>query len=218
MKVLIVLPAFILVLGGFRYNTTAKTGTKNQCVSDSLDNTILVINSFDAMSIKARNNKKDLFRELTDSLTGYLSIAIKEQTGYKSVVIPALLNKTSGLDSLIFTLMKENNAGKAILVWSLDTHFNESGNREETGDDGKPRTIISYDLCARNEYTLYSKDKILKQSTTENCEFFTTRSVKGRFVLNFGPDIVGKKKYTYKIVANNASKYISEISTQLKDQ
>ena len=34
---------------------------------------VLIINSFDAMSTKERNNKKDLFRELTDSLVIYLS-------------------------------------------------------------------------------------------------------------------------------------------------
>ena len=218
MKVLIVLSACILVFGGFRNNATNNQIIKTPCLTDSLQGTILVINSFDAMSIKTRNNKKDLFRELTDSLTSYLSISIKEQTELLPVVIPDILHKTSGLDSLVYSLLKENNAEKAILIWSLDTRFEEAGSREETGDDGKPRTITSYNLCAENEYTLYGKDKILKQSTTENCEFFTTRSVKGRFVLNFGPDIVGKKKHTYKIVARNASKYISDISTRLKDQ
>lgn len=218
MKSFIILPVLILVLGSFRDSKTDKNNLKVHCVSDSLQGAILVINSFDAMSIKARNNKKDLFRELTESLSGYLSEEIKKQTEYNPVVIPGVIDKMGNLDSLVFSLMKENNADKAILIWSLDTYFNDAGYKEETGDDGKPRTVTSYDMCVNNEYTLYSMNKLLKQSAIRNCEFFTTRSVKGRFGISFGPDIVGKRKHTYKVVAYNANRYILEISSLLKNQ
>jgi hypothetical protein len=211
MKALIILPVFILVLGGARTNTTTKNNLKAHCVSDSLQGTILVINSFDAMSIKARKNKKDLFKELTDAISDYLSEEIKKQTEYTPVIITGILDTTNNLDSLVFSLMKENNAGKAILIRSLDTYFIDTESKVERNDDGKPITVTSYDMCVNNEYTLYDRNKILKQSVIKNCEFFTTRSFKGRFGISFGPDIVGKRKHTYKVVAYNANRYILEI-------
>ena len=57
-----------LLSGMFCFNidpgSTSPLSTK--CISDSLPNKILIINSFDAMSMKARNNKKELFAELED--------------------------------------------------------------------------------------------------------------------------------------------------------
>ena len=80
----------------------------------------------------------------------------------------------------------------------------------------KPR---QWDLCARNEYILYGKDKILQKSIVDNCEFFTKRNQgRGRFVIAIGPNVVGNKKYTFRIVAKNADKYVSRISMQLSGQ
>lgn len=173
---------------------------------------VLIINSFDAMSTKERNNKKDLFRELTDSLVIYLSNRISAMQGYEPVIIPNILSKADNLDRNVVDLIKEKNAFKAIVVWSLNAHFEEAGEREETNnEDGKPRTITTYNLCITNDYILYNRNSESKQSTIENCEFFTTRSVKGRFVIKFGPDIVGKRKHTYKKVENNANAYLTAI-------
>lgn len=172
---------------------------------------ILIINSFDAKAINARKNKKELFRALADSLVLYLFEKLKEDPVYEPVVVPTILYSSSDHDSLVFSCMTEKKAGRAIVILSLEAYFNESGSKEETDEDGKPVTITSYDLCAKNEYALFGPDSILKRSTLENCEFFTTRSVRGSFSIRFGPDIVGKKKHTYKVVANNASACIHDI-------
>ena len=142
-----------------------------------------------------------MFRVLTDSLKNYLARSILIRTGYKTLIEPGILVKSDNIDSLVFSLMKERNADKCILIVSLDAHFDETGSSEERDmEDGKIRTITSYDICATNEYVLYEKNKVLKQSTIESCKPFTTRKVKGRFGIGFGPDIVGKKKHTYGIV------------------
>lgn len=188
-----------------------------QLEKDSLPFNMLIINSFDAMSIKARNNKKELFWDLTENLKGYLSEEIRKQTQFIPITIPGIINKTSTQDSIVYSLMKENNADKAILIWSLDAYFIETESKEERDDDGKPRIVTSYDMCVNNEYTLYGINKILKQSIINNCEYFTSRSVKGRFGISFGPDIVGKRKHTYKVVAYNANRYILDISSLLDD-
>ncbi len=54
--------------------------------SDSLSKKIVIINSFDPVFIKARNNKRGLLRELTDSLKNYLAKTIKEQTGDEAIL------------------------------------------------------------------------------------------------------------------------------------
>ena len=190
-----------------------------KCISDSPPNNILIINSFDAMSIKARNNKRELFRQLTDSLKSYLAKTIKKQTGDETIVIPGVLSKTDNPDSLIFALMEQNNARKAILVLSNEVYFEETGVEEITDFDGKVKNMASWDLCAKNKYTLYGKGKILQQSIVDNCEFFTQRNQgRGRFVIAIGPNVVANKKHTFGIVAKNAEKYVSQISMQLIGQ
>jgi hypothetical protein len=216
MKALIVIPSLVLVLTHLDHPAGGKK-LDGLPEPDQPSQTILIITSFDAMSIKARNNKKELFRELTEKLSGYLSEAIGTQTNYIPVVVPGILNKSFPADSLVYSLMQQHHAVNAILIRSLDVFFEDSGSKEETGDDGKPRTITSYNLCVKNEYWLYNSHEKLKQSVTDYCEFFTTRSVKGRFAIQFGPDIVGKSKHTYEPVAKNAANYIQSIGPLLKE-
>ncbi len=187
-------------------------------ISDSLPNKFLIINSFDVRSIKARNNKRELLRELTDSLKSYLAKTIKKQTGAETVVIPGVVSKsnTGNFDSLVFVLMEQNKAGKAVVVVSNEVYFEETGVEETTDFDGKVKNIASWDLCAKNTYTLFDKNKILQQSIIDNCEFFTTRNQGGgRFVIAIGPNVVSRKKHTFGIVAKNAEKYVSQICPQL---
>ncbi len=172
---------------------------------------ILIINSFDAMAMKARNNKRSLFKALADSLSIYLSDKVKTLAHRNPLRIPGILFKNSQLDSNVLALLKEKDAALAIVIWSVDARFEESGEKETEDSDGKTVTEVSYDLCVTNEYILYNPDKALKQSRTENCEYLTTRTVRGSFSLRFGPDIVGKRKHTYRPLENNASAYITEI-------
>ncbi len=217
MKAFLVLLFPVMLMAGFRSNMPSDNNSGASQLSDSLPVNILVVNSFDAMSIKARDSKKDLFRVLTDSLTNYLARSILNRTGYKTLIEPGILVKSDDIDSLVFSLMKERNADKCILIVSLDAHFDETGSSEERDmEDGKIRTITSFDICATNDYVLYERNKILRQSMVKSCKPFTTRKVKGRFGLGFGPDIVGKKKHTYGIVERNADDYISQILTGLK--
>jgi hypothetical protein len=111
--------------------------------------------------------------------------------------------------------MKEKKADKAILIRSLDTYFTETSTREDRNEDGKLIMITSYDICAKIEYAFYIRDSVADKSASENCRFFTTRSVRGRLGIGFGPDIVGKRKHTYKMVAQNADNYISKMSEEL---
>jgi hypothetical protein len=163
--------------------------------------------------MKIRKNKKELFRELTDSLENYLAEKIHKQTGYKTVIIPGII----GADSLVFSLIRENNAIAAILIRSLEVYFDETSETNTTNSDGKPQVTTAYDLCARNEYAIFSREIILNGSKIGNRRFFTSRSVNdGHFSFTFGPDIVGKKKHTYEIVERNAQIYMAEIVYQLQ--
>ena len=183
---------------------------------DSLPGNILIINAFDAMSVEARKNKRELFKELTDSLKNYLAKKINGETNYQPIIIPGIVQ---GNDSLISSLLKENKATKAILIRSLEVSFEEARERETTNSEGKAQDTTDYDLCARIEYTLYNNTEKLKGSTVDNCKYFTSRSVKdGHFVLSFGPDIVGKKKHTYGAVEKNAEQYVQEMTAQLSEK
>ena len=176
---------------------------------------LLIVNTFDAMTINARNNKKELFRDLADTLKNYLTAAAWDRLRLKTTVIPGVVPAADSLDMAVFALMKENNTRKAIVIRSLETYFTETSSHEERNDDNKLVTVTAYDICAKVEYVTYVNDSVVDRSTPENCRYFTSRSVKGRFNISFGPDIVGKRKHTYKMVEQSADNYISKMSEEL---
>jgi hypothetical protein len=207
----------IFLLSGilnFYRNTRSYSPVSKKCIAESLAGNILIVNSFDAKSLKIRKNKRELFSELTDSLELYLSKGIKEETGNETIIIPGIIQGDT--DRVVFSLIKEKQAIKSILIRSLEVYFKETGEKETTDSDGKPQTTTAYDLCARIEYIIYNKDERVKESKIESCNYFTSRSVNsGHFTIQFGPDIIGKRKYTYGIVEKNAKNYIREIASWL---
>ena len=56
--------------------------------TDSMPNKILIINSFDAKSIKARKNKKELFAELADSLKKILYEKVISKFATQAIIFP----------------------------------------------------------------------------------------------------------------------------------
>lgn len=199
---------FLLTAIIFWYSTYAGSPfpVSSKISSDTLPQ-IIIVSSFDPMSIEARKNKRELFKELTDSLESYLARKMKGQTGQEVIVIPGIIR--GNIDTIVYTLLKENNAVKAILIRSLDVFFDEVGESNTYDSDGKPQITTKYDLCSRVEYVIYKRGERSNESAISNREYFTSRSVKEkRFVIKFGPDIVGKKKHTYGIVEKNAEEFI----------
>ena len=183
---------------------------------DSLSNRVLIINSFDASTLHVRHSKRELFADLADSLKSYVAEYIMQDSTIEVVVIPDVMRGDT--DNLVFSLLEEKNASKALLIRSLDVYFDEGGEKREEGfGDEKDKIVTSYNLCTNVGYSMYDRAVKLKQSDIVNCEFFTARSVNdSHFTIKFGPDIVGKKKHTYASVKKNALKYLSGIENELK--
>jgi hypothetical protein len=201
-----------LLAGTFSFYCNAKSlllfGTK--CISDSLPNNILIINSFDAMTMKARDKKKELFRELTDSLKFYLQRETEDREKVKVIIIPELFIETNSSDSIIFSMMLQNNSSGAIVIKKLKVFFNQTGVEVTKEEDGKKR-VASYDICADITYKAYGRAPAPKTSEVHICEPFSTRSVASG-LLAAGPDVVGKKKHTFTIVRQNAAIYLAQAS------
>ncbi len=163
---------------------------------------------FDAMSIKARKNKKELFEGLADSLKQVLYNEISAQKEERPIVISELIKDTTDSDSTILSLMLQNSAAKAIVIKNIDAFFNQTGVEVTKKTDGKGKErIASFDICAVINYHLYNKEEKVDDSDITVCEFFTRRSVASG-LLAVGPDIVGKRKHAFKIVQKNALAYL----------
>ena len=173
---------------------------------DSVPVNMLIINSFDAMSMKIRKNKKELFRDLADSLKQVLSLSTPPPEGGTLIVIPELI-KNSG-DSAFFLLMARTNASNAIVIKNIDAFFDQTDVEVTREEGGKVRNA-SYDICAIINYRLYKTNGDFNDSEIRTCEFFTKRSVMSG-LLAAGPDIVGKKEAAFKIVRKNALQYIAK--------
>jgi len=176
---------------------------------------ILVLNSFDAHANKYRKNKKELFAELTDSLKSYLSAKlIFSELGQPVIIndlMPPVYDTTFKVDSL-------QNVYKAVFVIAikkLDVYFEQKGVEVERDSDGSKTRTAFYDICAEVDYVLYKTGDKPYHSKTKNCEYFTKRNVASGLLAG-GPDIVGKSKYTYEMIAKNASRYLLEIQGHIK--
>ena len=169
-------------------------------------NTVLIINSFDALSMKVRKNKKELFARLADSLKQILSSGIQVYGKIETVIVPGLFAETGSSDSSINSLMVSNDASTAIVIKALDVHFDQTG-VEVTGEKHDKTRIASYDICATVLYKLYKRETNAVESETNLCEYYTERNVLSG-LLAAGPDVVGKRKDAFKIIAKNAQKYL----------
>ena len=171
---------------------------------DSSVNRILIINSFDAMSMKARKNKKELFAQLADSLKQMLSLRINESRNTRAIVIPGIIINSG--DSGYYRLINEYQASAAIVISKLDAYFEQTGVEVTKEPDGKKR-VASYNICSTVNYSTYNNAEKINESETKVWEFFTTRSVVSGF-LAAGPDIVGKSKHAFNIIEKNAGEYL----------
>ena len=196
----------IIVVAGIILTTNAKnnSGFIPSLNSDTVSK-ILIVNSFDAMSMKARKNKKELFGELADSLAQYLYQEVNKN-GREAIVIPALLKDTTKIDSSIISLISLHNASGAIVIRSLNAFFENMDVIVEEDKDGKSKTAY-FDICSSVIYQFYSKDKLERESEISTRDPFSSRPViSGLFAA--GPDVVGKRKHVIKMMKENAGKYV----------
>ena len=174
---------------------------------------ILIINSFDAQSLKARKNKKLLFGELADSLKQMIYAEMDTRVPAERIVIPEIV-VYNGNDSIYFELIRKHSATKAIVIQDLDAFFDKTGVTVTREGNQKDREA-SYDIVAEVDYYLYNDSKRMKEFHTKVREFFTTRDVVSG-LLAAGPDIVGKHKHAYKIVQKNAKQFVRDLDVYLQ--
>jgi len=207
MKAIFLLILSLIVAFGEVLNAIPRTSQERSSRDTSLQ-TLLIINAFDAASMKARTKKKELFAELADSLKYYLQRASSAREGLNVVIVPGIINVAGNYDSTIASLTRQYNASGIIVIKDLNVFFNQT-NVEVTKDATGTSREASYDLCTAISYDGYWVQPTIKSSIINDCRFFTKRSVvSGLFAA--GPDVVGKSKYTYDMVARNASLYISQ--------
>jgi len=197
----------LAVTGSFSANAGMSPQFKVLQKTDSLPGAILIINAFNAGSLHQRKNKKELFGELADSLQQYLYDEIR----YRKKGEPEIFAKRPDPgswagDSSILRIIDQEGISIAIVIRSLDVHFEQTG-VEVTKEEGGKKRVASYDICSVVMYDTYGHSGKIKSSETKSCEFFTQRNViSGLF--SGGPDVVGKSKYAFKIVNENAVRFL----------
>jgi hypothetical protein len=165
---------------------------------------VLIINAFDAMGLKMRKNKKELFRDLSDSVI--LNIYRILQNQYKEViVVPEVIKDTFSIDSMVNTYMVKHNVRKAIVLRSLDAYFDQTDVVVVKNDDKSKTRTAHYDLCSIVNFKVYDSIGLAKEPEFKTCENFTDRTVFSG-LLAMGPDIVGKRKHAIRITVSNADR------------
>ena len=166
---------------------------------------IIIINSFDAQSVNARKNKKELFTLLTDSLKQFLYKKVEPTYKEQAVIYPELPPLSENPDSSIISILIDSGASTAIVIKSLDAYF-EKKDVEVTGNKKEGKSVkVFYDICAVVTYALYNTEEKLSESVISICEPYSERASLSGFI-TFGPDIVGKRKDAIKIIEKNVEK------------
>ena len=171
---------------------------------------LIIINSFDAASLKTRKNRREFFIELTDSLKSILFWQLYPTYKERVIILPEMVKRTAledsiATNSMIQKIMEDHQASRAIVIRDVNAFFNQTGVEVE-GEKGDKSRKVSWDLCSKIKYELYTSDG-RQDADIELCERYTTRnSMSG--LLAFGPDIVGKQKDVYKNVRKNVEKLL----------
>ena len=174
--------------------------------TDTSGRHIVILNAFDPSDSKFRKNKKELFTELTDSLKEYLNYFLADRKNTKITPMPELLKDIS--DKNIQAIMNQAEATMAIVILKLNVYFDQTGVEVTKDNNGTKSREASYDICCEVSYNIYKPGVSIVPVEEINREFFSTRSVTSG-LLAAGPDVVGKKKYTYDIIRKNAFQFIS---------
>lgn len=170
---------------------------------------VLIINTFDAMSLKERKNKKELFRDLTDSVVKWISDDL--QSKGEQIVVLDTINYTGDFDSTVISLLHQNEAKTAIVITFLNAWFElTSVDVEKDFFDKSKSKTASFDICSDISYKLYNDQGLLKKSDPGMRRFFTSRQTVGS-LLSFGPDVVGKRKHVIAIMHDNTMKLLNEL-------
>ena len=175
--------------------------------TDTSGRHIIIINAFDPSDSKARKNKQELFTELADSLKEYLNYFLTGKNVTKTTIIPELLKDIS--DTHLQDIMAQKEATMAIVILKLNVYFEQTGVEVTKDYDGTKSRDASYDICCDASYNIYQPGVSIVPVEETNCEFFTKRDVASG-LLAAGPDVVGKKKYTYAMVRKNAFKLVNK--------
>lgn len=176
--------------------------------TDTSSRRILIINDFDASKMKARDNKKELFAELADSLKQYLAKEINGYSGFKAVVSEQFVTNITGIS--LDSVLQKYDCTSAIKINSLNVYFEQTDVEVTKNSKGSKSRNASYDLCAIVQYHYYKKQEPIVPLEKMNCSFFTNRNVASG-LLAAGPDVVGKRKYTFTAIKENAVVLVSQL-------
>ncbi len=197
-KILLLISAVLIFFHSYVFAVNQKTDTSGRH--------IVILNAFDPSDSKSRKNKKELFTELADSLKEYLNYFLTGKNVAKTTVMPKLLKDIS--DNHLQDIMAQTEATMAIVIVKLNVYFDQTGVEVTKDYDGTKSRDASYDICCEVLYNIYQPGVSIVPVEEKNCEFFTKRDVASG-LLAAGPDVVGKKKYTYDMVRKNAFRFVS---------
>lgn len=183
----------------------AKPSPGSHLPEDSNRLKILIISSYDAQSIKARKNKKELFAELVTTLQNDLAAEIRTKTSYEPVVISETLTGEN-YDNLLISLLQKNKPAKTIIIKAFDVWFDQTG-VDVTEENGSKTRTAHFDLCSNVTYSLLNGENLQDEKEIKYREYFTHRNVASGF-LSVGPDIVGKRKDAVLLMKNNAAAFM----------
>jgi len=139
--------------------------------------------------------------QLADSLKKILYKVSPAPNG-KMIAIADLVKDTS--ESIIHSLMVQNNAAKAIVIKKLDVYFVKTG----VAVTNKNR-VVSFDICSFVRYRLYNIGEMAIDAEIDTREYFTKRTAFSG-LLAAGPDVVGKKQHAFEVIRNNALEYLAK--------
>ena len=167
---------------------------------------IILLNSYDVVAKKYRDNKEQLFMQLIDTMMYWAATKIQENAGIETEVIRGYTPANS--DSTIYRLIAEHKASHAINVSNFDVSFEQTRVDVTKDNSGSKSRQAYYDIVADIGYSLYAHNSLIKQRNLHQSRFHSSRSVASG-LLAAGPNIVVKKDDAYRIAMDIWQQYLN---------
>lgn len=166
---------------------------------------ILLINQFNVIAQKYRDNKEELFREMIDSLLEESVLRIQNSTGIPAVAFKGVVYNASA--DTVLQLLQQQGATHAIAVTDFMIEFVQTRVDVTKENNGSKSRVAFYDIRAAVGYSLYSTRGRLRTDDVVRQQFHSSRNVASG-LLAAGPNVVVQRRDAYVILFENIHDYL----------
>lgn len=167
---------------------------------------LLLLNTYNVAAKNYRDNKKELFVRLIDSIMVSSVTEIQDRENINVTFIRGLSELTQKAGSSVFSIMTLHNATHCIVIDSFDVRFQQTDVNVTKSGTSKSREAF-YDIISEIGFSFFNEQGLYKHLLMKEQRYHSSRNVISG-LLAAGPNIVAQRKDAYGVTFENTIKYL----------